>query len=286
LLERLKNEARRQGTDPRRLQQRMAFERLLARLAVSGDWLLKGGFALELRYGWRNRPTKDIDLRTEWEPQEALARLREVVAGALTDDDRFRFELRETAADLQGAPGGGLRVRVVARVAGVEFATFAIDLTSGDTVVDAPETPVGSDLLAFAGIAPLQFPVYPVTQHPAEKLHAHTLPRTQDNTRAKDLVDMVTIAAMETIAGEDLSIAVAATFTARNSHRVPESLPLPPASWAAAFRQLAAETTISPAADQTTGYEIATRLWTPVLSGTAQGRRWLSDLLAWEADGT
>jgi hypothetical protein len=137
LLERLKNEARRQGVDPRRLQQRVAFERLLARLAASGDWLLKGGFALELRYGWRNRPTKDIDLRTAWEPEEALARLREAVAGPPPDNDRFRFELRETTVDLQGAPGGGLRVRVVARVAGVAFATFAVDLASGDAVVAA-----------------------------------------------------------------------------------------------------------------------------------------------------
>ena len=33
----------------------------------------------------------------------------------------------------------------------------------------APETLVGSDLLAFAGIAPVRFPVYPLTQHLAEK---------------------------------------------------------------------------------------------------------------------
>ena len=66
LLERLKNEARRHGANPKRLQQRVAFERLLARLAQSGEWMLKGGFALELRYGFRNRPTRDIDLRTDW----------------------------------------------------------------------------------------------------------------------------------------------------------------------------------------------------------------------------
>lgn len=236
LLERLKNEARRQGADPRRLQQRLAFERLLARLAATGDWLLKGGFALELRYGWRNRPTKDIDLRTEREPHDALALLREAVAGPPPDNDRFRFELREATADLQGAPGGGLRVRVVARVAGVEFATFAVDLTSGDAIVDGPDTLIGSNLLGFAGIAPVRFPVYPVTQHLAEKLHAYTLPRSQENTRTKDLLDMVTIAAMETIAGDALSEAVAATFAARNSHPVPKTLPAPPASWAASFR--------------------------------------------------
>ncbi len=283
LLERLKSEARRQGADPRRVHQRVAFERLLARLAASGDWLLKGGFALELRYGWQNRPTKDIDLRTHREPEAALARLREAVAGPPPDDDRFRFELRETTADLQGAPGGGLRVRVVARVAGIEFATFAVDLTSGDVVVDIPEMLVCSDLLSFAGIAPVHFPVYPVTQHLAEKLHAYTLPRLQDNTRTKDLVDMVTIAAMETIAGDALTEAVAATFAVRDSHLVPVTLAAPPASWAASFRQLAAETAISPAADLMEGYNVAARLWAPVLAGTARGRRWMPEMLAWEA---
>lgn len=283
LLERLRNEARRQGADPRRLQQRVAFERLLARLAASGEWLLKGGFALELRYGWRNRPTRDIDLRTDWKPAEALARLRETVAGPAPEDDRFRFELRETTADLQGAPGGGLRVRVVARVAGVELATFAVDVTSGDAVVAEPDTLAGSDLLAFAGIAPVRFPVYPVTQHLAEKLHAYTLPRAQDNTRAKDLVDMVTIAAMETLAGDALAEAVAATFAMRDSHQLPETLAAPPAAWAAAFRQLAAETAINPATDLTTGYEIAERLWSPVLTDRARGRRWLANALAWDA---
>jgi predicted nucleotidyltransferase component of viral defense system len=286
LLERLKNEARRQGIDPKRLQQRVAFERLLARLAESGDWILKGGFALELRYGWRNRPTKDIDLRTDWQPNEALGRLREAIAQTPPIDDRFRFEVREATAELQGAPGGGLRVRVVARVAGDEFAIFAVDLTSGDAVVDVPDTILGSDLLAFAHIAPVRIPVYPVTQHLAEKLHAYTLPRAQDNTRTKDLVDMITIAAMETIDGDALVASVAATFAARDSHPLPETLPVPPASWAASFRQLTAETAISPMTDLTTGYELAARLWSPILTGTARGRRWQPAVQDWEAEET
>jgi hypothetical protein len=131
----------------------------------------------------------------------------------------------------------------------------------------------------------VRFPAYPVTQHLAEKLHAYTLPRAQDNTRTKDLVDMVTIATMETIDGEALAEAVAATFTARNSHPLPDTLPVPPAAWAASFRLIAAETAISPASDLTTGYELAARLWAPILAGAAQGCRWLHERLAWEAGG-
>src|SRR4051812_42446835 len=63
LLQRLRNRARAEQVPPQRFQQRVAFERLLARLATDGTWILKGGFALELRYGWTYRPTRDIDLR-------------------------------------------------------------------------------------------------------------------------------------------------------------------------------------------------------------------------------
>src|ERR1700728_3764374 len=53
--------ARQDGVGLARLRKRVVFERLLARLhAVAPDaWVLKGGFALELRLGARARTTKD-----------------------------------------------------------------------------------------------------------------------------------------------------------------------------------------------------------------------------------
>lgn len=56
---RLKNIAHGHGTDLQRLQRRVAFERLLARLFAQDDppWLLKGGYALELRLADRARST-------------------------------------------------------------------------------------------------------------------------------------------------------------------------------------------------------------------------------------
>lgn len=51
LLALLRNATRHEGIAAQRLQQRVAFERLLARLSHE-HWLLKGGFALELRYSW------------------------------------------------------------------------------------------------------------------------------------------------------------------------------------------------------------------------------------------
>ena len=90
---------------------------------------------------------------------------------------------------------------------------------------------------------------------------------------------------MEPLAGDALADAVAATFAARGSHPLPETLPAPPAAWAAAFPQLAAETPISPTTNLAVGYAIAARLWSPVLAATARGQQWRAETLAWEAAG-
>jgi hypothetical protein len=216
LLQRLRNEALRTGVPVQRLQQRVAYERLLARLA-GGDWVLKGGFALQLRYGLLTRPTKDVDLRTALPVHEALERLRRTVEAAELPD-QFGFELGAAAREMQGAPGGSLRFRVVARIAGIAFVTFHVDLSSGDALVGPPDVLRGSDLLGFAGVEPVDFAVYPISQHLAEKLHAYTLPRAEENTRVRDLVDLVAIAAAEPADADRLRASVAATFAARGSH--------------------------------------------------------------------
>src|SRR5687768_6763234 len=244
LLEKLRTRARAEKVDARRLQNRVAFERLLARLDTgSNGWLLKGGFALELRYGWRHRPTKDIDLRTEAPLPASLSALREaLVRGQQSQQqDHFSFELGEPGPEMQGAPGGAWRIPTTARVAGEVFATFHIDLSSGDAVVQSPDMREGSDLLDFADITHIRVPIYPVTQHLAEKLHAYTLPRTKENTRTKDLVDLLVIAAVETVDGRDLLESLRATFDARKSHEIPASLPLPERWWAQPFKRLAEE---------------------------------------------
>jgi hypothetical protein len=61
---RLRNAAQSRGTDLQRLRRRVAFERLLARLFAQDDppWLLKGGYALEMRLEDRARSTLDLDM--------------------------------------------------------------------------------------------------------------------------------------------------------------------------------------------------------------------------------
>ncbi len=66
LEQRLLNQARSEPTIPLvRLRKAVAFEALLRRLLRDhpDEWLVKGGFALQLRLGLQTRTTKDIDLR-------------------------------------------------------------------------------------------------------------------------------------------------------------------------------------------------------------------------------
>jgi predicted nucleotidyltransferase component of viral defense system len=61
---RLRNSSLERGIDLERLRRETALERMLARLFVSDDppWLLKGGYALELRLADRARSTLDLDI--------------------------------------------------------------------------------------------------------------------------------------------------------------------------------------------------------------------------------
>jgi len=281
LLQRLKNEAPHAGVPPQRLQQRIAFERLLARLPRDGEWVLKGGFGLHFRYGFETRSTKDVDLRTNLSPAAALERLRMAVATATSPPDNFSFELGEVVEELQGAPGGSLSVPVVARVAGRELSRFHLDLSSGDALVDEPETLKGSGLLEFAGIPAIEFPVYPVTQQLAEKLHAYTLLRAQENTRVKDLADIAIFAANERVDAHRLDESVQATFAARATHPVPDHLPEPPDSWAQPYASLAREMRLLPTDSLSGAFALAAEFWNPFLSQAGSSGVWHPSERGW-----
>lgn len=91
---RLVNASRATGTDLDRLRRRVVFERILARLATAtGErWILKGGFALEVRLGDRARATRDLDVALG-EPAEDGADVRDALIDTLSTGagDDFAF---------------------------------------------------------------------------------------------------------------------------------------------------------------------------------------------------
>lgn len=254
-----------------RLRKLVAFDRFLARLLVAqpDHWLLKGGLALQLRLGSRARTTKDIDISLELSRQDVGSALTAAAARDL--GDWFSFSVRQDPDPLSGPVGGGWRFPVTGWVDGRLFESFRIDVGLADPVLEPADALTTPPLLAFAGIAPLTVPCYPLSQHLAEKVHAYTKPQVGSaNTRVKDLVDMLLIADIGSMAAPALRAAIRATFAAQGSGAPPVSLPDPPAAWAAKYRSLARDCGLA-ATTLPQGLAQARAFLDPVLGSTTQG---------------
>lgn len=275
LEERLRTLHAESGAPLQSLRLKLAIERLLARLFAVSDppWLLKGGYAMELRYRPRARTTKDVDLSVKTLAATLAARLRQIrdelqAAADWELGDFFVFQIGEPTSELQGAPDGGARFSVNALLAGKSFARFHLDVGFGDPVLSEPEQLEGQDFLGFAGIAPARAAAIPKAQQFAEKIHAYTKPWTdRPNTRVKDLVDLVLFLTVDPPAAESIRDAVQQTFELRGTHPVPEKLPLPPEAWRPAYDEMADQAELRPA-DMNEGFQLLVNYWTSIRAST------------------
>jgi hypothetical protein len=158
---------------------------------------LKGGYALELRFK-AARSTVDIDLTlqrvmapgstgadTNQVVREMLQRVADVSLG-----DWFKYVIGPPVMDLTAAPYGGARYPVEALMDARIFAKFHLDAGIGDVVMQPLETILCQDWLGFAGVEASRVQMIAREQQFAEKIHAYTLPRSTQNSRVKDLVDL------------------------------------------------------------------------------------------------
>lgn len=251
--DRLRTEHFLSGVPQNTLRNKVLIERLLARLFARTDvrWLLKGGYAFELRFRPRARTTRDIDLAGGeaggLSIDAILADVRGELqrAGELDLGDFLRYEIGKPT-ELRGAPLGGGTYPVTARLGGKEFGRSSIDVGFGDALVGVAEELVGHDLLAFAGIAPARVRAIPKAQQFAEKIHAYTFPWTDRvNTRVKDLVDLLLLIERGALDADELRTAMRATFQRRRRQELPRALSPPPLEWREEFRFLATETSIA-----------------------------------------
>jgi hypothetical protein len=239
------------------LQLKFVIERLLARLFRDArpPWLLKGGFAMDLRFRPRARTTKDVDLSVSLVPVEegvgltAALRDRLQVAVDLDLGDYLTYRIGEPRQELTNAPKGGARYPCEAVLVGKTYARFHVDVSCGDALVGEPERLTGDDLLSFAGIGPATALAIPTAQQFAEKLHAYTYPWSgRLNTRSKDLVDLVLLVERGPPDVDDIRRALEATFVTRGTHVRPGTLAPPPTEWATEFAGMATEAGLSTAA--------------------------------------
>jgi hypothetical protein len=134
LEERLKTTSQADQIDINRLRRQLSFDRLLARF-FRGDtepWILKGGYALELRFG-NARSTVDLDLtlrRVASSASEnvdvntAVQRMLQLAADVQLGD-WFEYVIGQAVMDLTAAPCGGARYPVEVRMDARIFARFS-----------------------------------------------------------------------------------------------------------------------------------------------------------------
>ena len=245
LTDRLNDQARHEGAGISQLQRRVAFERFLARLFHFGNerWVLKGGYALQLRLGGKARATVDIDLSMPPPFEDLLDLLQEAAEHDL--EDFFSFRIMQTARPLQGPLLGNHRFVVDAILAGKTFSKFAIDVGQGNEPIYPSKWLNGQVNLEFAGLPPLRFLSYRLADYFAEKLHAYTEPR-ENPSRVKDLIDMALILKLGLQANAGLADAIRAAFARYETHPLPETFPAPPASWLEPFEGSAKELELRP----------------------------------------
>jgi hypothetical protein len=100
--------------------------------------------------------------------------------------------------------------------------------------------------LDFSGIPPKRFRTVSLGQQVAEKIHAFTFPwKDRENTRVKDLLDVVLILEVSPPDPKTTRSALEAVFGARATHPLPIALPRPPASWVSSYAMGAQELTLT-----------------------------------------
>lgn len=277
--------SRSQGSSLVRLRNEVAFDRLLARLLIAapGRWVLKGGLALDYRFGTRARTTKDMDLAGAAGEEVATSDL--LAAADLDMGDYFSFSIERTAKLDQLFEGAAVRYHVRADLGARRFEDFVVDIGFDLPPGWEPELLIGPDLLSFAGIDPVAAPSLPLELQVAEKVHAYTRGYGVDgvgSTRVKDIVDLALVASAAELDAGRLRRAIGETFVHRSGRSTPPALPRPPADWAVPFGRLAGE--IHLAADLDGGHQLAARLLDPILSGNVTTGRWNAVGQAWLAD--
>lgn len=266
--QRLANLAVERQTSLDRLRRHFAFQRILVRLSADGIWVLKGGFALEMRLGLTARATKDLDLAmledlNGIEVQDRLLDALDVAA-----DDGLTFQVsapRAIASDEAGNPGWKFTVTSV--LGGKIFAKLRLDVVARSQeihgavgTIEVPP-PILAERLSSTAM-----PAVDVAQHAAEKFHAmaRTYAGGRPSSRVKDLVDVVLLAEAGLLPHPDLPGRLQTVWQVRDGVPPPAQLPAFPASWLGDYAAMTAELDLD--VDYPTARSTAERLFAEALA--------------------
>ena len=244
----------------------IAADRLVARLLAveRNGWVVKGGMALDLRYGDRARMTKDLDLVRADDPEVGFEVL--LIAADTDLNDYFAFTVGKSRT-FDDDDNTATRYQVRVELDGTLFERLVVDLGHADALPDRPDRLSGIGFFDFADLQPIEIPAIPLALHVAEKVHAYT--RTYSggrrSSRVKDLVDIVLISRESSLMAGDVRAALEQTFSTRQTHDLPVHFPPPPAEWSGPYRDQAGRIGLD--SDIIAGYARGGAFLDPILSG-------------------
>ncbi len=249
---RLLSHSQNHATPLQPLRIRVAVSRLFSRLFsdMNAPWVVKGGFAMELRFKPKARTTRDLDIgmlrrQSVGGDQKTLLpsrldilnNLRETVT--IEIDDGFEFRIGETAHTSE-IPLGVMRYSVDARLAGRTFERFHLDLGVEEPFAVGERISADEIVLAFAQFPRCAAVVVPVLWQFADKLAVYSQPRQfGPNTRSKDLVDLVKFIDGGLKFDSALRSVIQSMAVMRDLKLSAVTIPDPPVLWSAEFAVMA-----------------------------------------------
>jgi hypothetical protein len=218
--------AREQGLAQERLRRWVSFLALCGVLeravqeSVLGNYYLKGGVAMELRFAEGARATKDVDIGLAGERAERLQTFRDALALGF---DEFSFQLKGKPLSMDNADAVRLELGVLYRTRA--WQTIDVDLgPAGSGAVDLVE-PTIRGLSAMGLRIPSPVRCLNLSEQVAQKLHACTGPYSKG--RARDVLDILLIDLLGKIDATAVRAAAEHVFAQRGTHAFPPTIQIP-----------------------------------------------------------
>ncbi|MCS4038726.1 nucleotidyl transferase AbiEii/AbiGii toxin family protein [Salinibacter ruber] len=222
--DRLLNRARETGESHQALLTRYALERLLYRIGsseVEEQFVLKGAYAFLVWQQDLHRPTKDLDLLGYGDPDKLEALLRRVCEVEVQEDGVSFDPDSVSAGPIRDQEEyDGMRVTIEASIGSAEL-QLQVDVGFGDAVVPDPQV---TEIPTLLDLPAAKLRTYPRETVVAEKLHGMVMFGIA-NSRMKDFYDIWYLSTQFPFEGADLSEAIEATFSRRETE-IPTDLPL------------------------------------------------------------
>lgn len=224
--QRLLNISRREKIEFQLILTRFALERFLFRLSLSqyaSDFIFKGALLFQVWQPSFHRPTRDLDLLSFGNPDEAY--FSEVIAEICIQDfgddglffDRQSIQMVPIKAEDEYQ---GLRATLIATLDSARI-PIQIDIGFADSIVPSP---VNIDFPTLLELPSPRLRAYSQETVVAEKFHA-MVNRGIANSRMKDFYDIWVLATKHKFEAQPLKASISATFERRETE-LPTVLPL------------------------------------------------------------